>query len=74
MEGGCLSGQHEDSRADDGSDAEGYEIDRTEGASERVFPHLVGFFGEYREGFRCQESRHRVRIILQLRIYGIGAC
>ena len=46
MERRRLPSQHEDARADDGADAESYEIDRTERAPERVFPHLVGFFGE----------------------------
>ncbi len=54
-----LAGQHEDPGADDGADAEGDEVDRAERAPECVFPHLVGLFGEYREGFGCQESRHR---------------
>ncbi len=70
----CLAGEHEDSRADDGADAKGYEIDRAERASERVFPHLVGFFGEYREGLGCQESRHRSGSSSSKRIYGIDAC
>ena len=59
MERRGLAGQHEDPGADDRAYSEGYEVDRAERAPECVFPHLVGFFGEYREGFSCQESRHR---------------
>ena len=75
VERGCLASQHEDPRADDGADTESDEVDRAERAPESVLPYLVGLFGEYREGFSCQESRHRVRMILHLRILGYrSAC
>ena len=47
---------------------------RLTGPSERlssVLPYLVGLFGENREGFGCQESRHRVGVNLQLGIVGL---
>ena len=68
VERGRLAGQHEDPRADDGADAERDQVDRAERAPEGVLPYLVGLFGKHREGFGCQESRHRSGCILQLRI------
>ncbi len=72
VERGRLAGQHEDPSTDDGADTESDEVDRAERAPESVLPYLVGLFGEYREGFGCQESRHRVGVILQLRIIRVS--
>ena len=59
MERGGLAGEDEDAGADNGSDAQGDQVDWAQGAAEGIFAYFVRLFREGRERLGSQESSHR---------------